>query len=92
LDFKSRSIEWLMVSGARAQYRGVGTINGAGNYGFMLTAIDGHVKDGGGLDKFRMKIWEIATGNIVYDNQMGKDDTGNDATELGGGSIQIQAK
>jgi hypothetical protein len=80
-----------VVSGARAQYRGVGTINGAGDYGFLLTAIDGQVK-GGGTDKFRMKIWEIASGNIVYDNQMGQLDTGDASTALGGGSIQIQAK
>jgi hypothetical protein len=39
-----------------------------------------------------MKIWEIATGNIVYDNQMGASDTGDASTALGGGSIQIQAK
>ncbi len=77
-----------MVSGARAQYKGNGTINGAGNFGFLLTAIDGQINGGGGTDKFRIKIWD--TSSIVYDNQMGKSDTGNDATELGGGSIVIQ--
>jgi hypothetical protein len=77
-----------VVSGARAQYKGNGTINGAGNFGFLLTAIDGQINGGGGTDKFRIKIWD--TSSIVYDNQMGKSDTGNDATELGGGSIVIQ--
>jgi hypothetical protein len=31
LNFHSSSYEWLVVSGTRAQYKGVGTINGAGD-------------------------------------------------------------
>jgi hypothetical protein len=88
LNFHSSSYEWLVVSGARAQYKGNGTINGAGNYGFLLTAIDGQVSGGGGIDKFRIKI-SNATGAIVYDNQMGASDTGDASTALGGGSIVI---
>jgi hypothetical protein len=90
LNFNSSTYEWLVVSGARAQYKGVGTINGAGNYGFMLTAIDGQITGGGGMDKFRIKIWDRDNGDsIVYDNQMGESETGDAATELGGGSIVI---
>jgi hypothetical protein len=58
----------------------------------MLTAIDGDLKGGDGKDKFRMKIWDIASGNIVYDNQMDKLDTADPTTAIGGGSIVIQAK
>jgi hypothetical protein len=32
---------------------------------------------------------EQGFGSVIYDNQMGKDDLGDDATELGGGSIVI---
>jgi hypothetical protein len=92
LNFHSASYDWLVVAGARAQYKGSGTINGIGDYGFMLTAIDGQINGGGGVDKFCIKIWDKATGTIVYDNKMGKDDNGNDATELGGGSIVIHTK
>jgi len=87
LNFKSTEYEWLVVAGARAQFKGSGTINGAGDYGFLLTAIDGQVSGGGGLDRFRIKIWDKTTGLIVYDNQLGADDTGTASTELGGGSI-----
>jgi hypothetical protein len=73
LNFHSSTYEWLMVSGARAQFRGAGTINGAGNYGFIMTAIDSQINGGGGTDKFRIKIWD--TGGIVYDNQIGAADT-----------------
>ena len=45
-----------MISGAKAQYQGTGTIDREGNYGFMLTVIDGQVD--GGEDTFRMKIWD----------------------------------
>ncbi len=55
----------------------------------MLTAIDGAINGGGGVDKFGIKIWDVATDEIVYDNQMGAADDGNPATELGGGSIVI---
>jgi uncharacterized repeat protein (TIGR01451 family) len=90
LNFHSTVYEWLVVSGARAQYKGIGTINGGGNYGFLLTAIDGQISGGGGMDKFRIKIWDKNNGDvIVYDNQMGADDNGDPTTTLGGGSIVI---
>jgi hypothetical protein len=89
LNFKSTAYEWLVIAGARAQFKGSGTINGAGDYDFLLTAIDGQVSGGGGLDRFRIKIWDKQGGGVVYDNQAGKPDTGGDTTELGGGSIII---
>jgi hypothetical protein len=91
LNFKSTSYEWLVVAGARAQFKGVGTINGRGNYAFMLMAIDGQVNGGGGVDRFRIKIWDMASAVIVYDNQIGTgDDAGlGDATIIQGGSIVI---
>jgi PKD repeat protein len=89
LNFHSSSYQWLVISGAKAQYKGSGTINGGGDYGFILTATDGQINGGGGVDKFRIKIWDTATGIIVYDNQMGHADDANAATALAGGSIVI---
>jgi murein DD-endopeptidase MepM/ murein hydrolase activator NlpD len=89
LNFHSSSYEWLVVAGPKAQYKGSGTINGVGNYGFMLTAIDGQIKGGGGVDKFRIKIWDKASSNMVYDNQMGGLDTADPTTTIAGGSIVI---
>ena len=76
-----------MVTLSRAQYKGRGTINGGGDYGFLLTAIDG--QSTGGSDRFRIKIWDRLTGVVVYDNQMDADETSDAATALGGGSIVI---
>jgi streptogramin lyase len=93
LSFKSNVYEWLVVAGARAQFKGSGTINGAGDYGFLLTAVDGDVNGGGGLDRFRIKIWsknpDGGAAGIIYDNQMGADDGGDSATVIGGGAIVI---
>ena len=88
-DFKSTSYEWMVVSGARAQYKGSGMVNGVAGYTFKLTVIDGQRPGGGGVDKFRIKIWDV-NGNIVYDNQLGAADGADPVTTLGGGSIQIQ--
>ena len=89
-NFKSTSYEWLVVSGAKARFRGVGTVNGIGGYGFELTAIDGQVNGGGGVDKFRIKIWLGNQGNgVVYDNLMGSADGADPTTTLDAGNIVI---
>jgi hypothetical protein len=90
LVFQSTSYQWLVVAGARAQYKGEGAIVGsAASYGFLVTAIDGALAGGGGADRFRIKIWDVATGEVVYDNQMGEAEDAEAATTLGGGSIVI---
>jgi hypothetical protein len=91
LAFKSTSYQWLVIAGPQAKFKGTGTINGRGNFGFMLTAIDGNRKSDG-VDSFRIKIWDVATGATVYDNQRGASDDSGDATALGGGSVVIHTK
>ena len=91
LNFKSTSYEWLVVAGARAKFKGSGTINGSGDYAFMLTAIDGQGPGGGDVDKFRIKIWNKTSGGVVYDNQAGAADDSSAATSLGGGSITVHS-
>ena len=88
LNFHSTSYDWLVIAGAKAQYKGTGTINGAGNYKFMLTAIDGAINGGGGVDKFRIKITD-SNSNLVYDNLLDAPDSANPTTILGGGNIVI---
>jgi len=69
----------------------VGTINGSGNYGFLLSAIDGAISGGGGTDKFRIKIWDKNNNDaVVYDNQPGAADNADATTVVNsGGSIVI---
>ena len=88
LNFHSSSYDWLVIAGAKAMYKGTGTINGAGSYTFQLNAIDGEITGGGGVDKFRIKIKDAGDG-VIYDNQQGADDNDDPTTALGGGSIKI---
>lgn len=78
LDFASTSYQWLVVNqnGTNAQFKGVGTINGAGSYQFQIWATDGSP------DKFRIKITNGST--VIYDNGV--------ETALGGGSIIVHKK
>ena len=95
-NFRSTSYQWLVVSGSKAQYKGYGTVNGAGNYGFLLTATDGQLVNGpeANVDKFRIKIWDVVTSAVVYDNVLGSPDDMDAASPLAidGGSIVIHSK
>lgn len=88
LDFRSTAYEWLVIAGHKAMYKGSGTINGGGTYGFQLSAVDGDRKGSGEPDRIRMKIWD-SSGAVVYDNQMGDADDAEALMALGGGSIVI---
>lgn len=88
LNFQSTGYEWLVVSGNKAQFKGVGTINGSGSYRFMLTTIDGDHASGDGQDKIRLRIWSDSTG-LIYDNQLNAPDNADPITVVGGGSIVI---
>jgi len=77
LNFHSTSYEWLVVTGKKAQFKGIGAINGQGVYQFMITAVDGSP------DTFRIQIWYVDEfgEHIIYDN--GADQP------LGGGSVTV---
>ncbi len=88
--FDSVQYQWLVVSGARAQFKGTGTVNGTGNYGFIVTLIDGDLVGPHEPDRFRIKVWDQSNGNaVVYDNQYGEPDAADPVTALEQGSINI---
>ena len=92
LNFHSEVYDWLVVAGADAKYKGVGTINGAGDYKFMLTAHDAQATpQTTDVDTFRIKIWQDVEGteSVVYDNKLGVADDSYVGTDLGGGSIVV---
>jgi len=95
LNFHSTSYDWLVVAGAKAMFKGLGTINGTGEYKFLLTAIDADINesDNFDIDRFRIKIWQENDGEevVVYDNALGVD-SDQATTEIGGGSIVIHKK
>ncbi len=83
LDFHSSSYQWLVVNqnATNAQFKGSGTINGMGDYKFMLWGGDGTP------DTFRIRIWEKTNGRgevSIYDNGVDQ--------PLGGGNIVVHTK
>jgi hypothetical protein len=83
----------LVISGAKATYRGIGTVNGKGTHKFMVSAVDGDISGGGGSDKYRIKIFKDGSStDVLYDNQMNEDDNSEPSTIIGGGSIVIHNK
>src|SRR5262249_10274132 len=93
-NFHSTIYDWLVVAGSLAQYKGSGTINGGGDYGFMLTAADSNIQGGPAVDGFRIKIYNKSTNAVIYDNKVGLDDTmSNQNTQaVSGGSIVVHPK
>jgi hypothetical protein len=90
LNFHSSAYDWLVIAGAKAMYRGIGTINGAGNYGFMISAIDEELTPSTDVDLFRMKIWDRDDDDaVVYDNQLGDPEDSDPVTAVGVGQIVI---
>lgn len=93
LNFHSETYQWLVVAGAKAQYKGTGKVNGTSGYGFLVTATDGHQNGGGGTDRFRIKIWRLSDSSVVYDNNYGASDDIDAANPqmISGGSIVIHS-
>jgi hypothetical protein len=89
VTFASTSMSSLVVSGQNAQVRGSGTVNGAANYSYLVTVLDG--SNGGSADKFRIRIWETATGTTIYDNVAGASDDLDAANPqlIGGGNLTV---
>lgn len=94
--FASTTTAWLVVDGFRAQYTGVGTLNGRARYGYLVVAIDGALRATDRLDRFRIRIWDLdqplpGGGHVVvYDNQRAAAETSNAATPVASGKIQIR--
>jgi beta propeller repeat protein len=90
ISFHSTSYDWMVVAGPKAMFKGTGTVNREGNFGFLISAIDGERPGGGGVDRFRIKIWDKDNfDTIVYDNGLGDAEDADPATPLTHGSIKI---
>jgi uncharacterized delta-60 repeat protein len=89
LNFHSISYDWLVVTGnSSAKFKGIGTINGEGEYKFQIWAGDDDP------DTFRIKIWEEddqGEETVVYDNGFVGSGFEN-GQPIGGGSIVVHTK
>ena len=88
-NFHSSSYAWVVTTGARGEYMGTGTVNGAGSYGFIISVIDGSQLTPTQTDTFRIKVWDPASGTVLYDSQMGDPDYADPTTPITGGSLTV---
>ncbi len=90
IAFTSMSYDWLVIQkeAKKAFYQGSGKIKGEKTYGFLVSVIDGGSKPQ--QDLFRIRIWDKATGAVVYDTQPGAADTADPTTPLTLGGIAIE--
>ncbi len=86
LSFTATSFEWLVISGTEGILKGNGTVNGAGNYTFIMSGTDG--SQTGGQSLVRIKILDNSN-QVIYDTQPGTADTAVPTTPLTSGHIKI---
>jgi PKD repeat protein len=89
LDFRSTSLEVLIVAGQRIQLWGSGTLNGVPGYTFRITAVDGG--SAGAADAFRIEIWDPGMAR-VYDTEWGAARDAPVTTPVDGGQIAIHRR
>jgi hypothetical protein len=87
--FTSMSYDWLVIQKdvKKAFYKGSGKITGKGDYAFLISVIDGGSKPA--QDKIRIKIWNKATGAVIYDTQPNAADNADPTTPLTRGGLVI---
>ena len=68
--FRSTQLSWLAAGREFAKLSGEGTFNGSEGYGFTPWAFDAHRdwSDEYWLDRMRIRIWNAASGEVVYDS------------------------
>lgn len=81
-SFDSRGLEWLVINGTDARLVGSGVVNGRGSYGFLLA-----VSDQRSVEKVRLKVWDKATGAVVYDTQPGAADNAAPSLTMQGAAV-----
>lgn len=90
-EFNSDTYEWLVISGIhKAMFKGTGTVNGTGNYGFLLSAVDAENTQSLDIDTFRIKVWDKDNNDmVVYDNEIAAGEADYPTFTIGGGDIMI---
>jgi hypothetical protein len=83
----ARSLDYLVVKGQTATVRGTGVLVDGTAVGFVFYAVDGKaVRD---RDLVRIRIWNQATGAVLFDTEPGVGELASQGTPIGGGSVRL---
>ncbi|MDX2038441.1 MAG: PKD domain-containing protein [Isosphaeraceae bacterium] len=88
--FASTSLQWMIVDGSTARYRGIGTVNGSGEFGFEISVVDGGLRTPAVRDRIRIVINDLASGSTVFDNHPGLPPSAEPTEQIRTGQIRIQ--
>jgi DNA/RNA endonuclease G (NUC1) len=96
LEFEGRIADWLVATDTMATAVGHGRVRGRDGFAFLVSAIDGttgeaHARSDS-RDRIRLKIWNEATGGVLFDSQAGEPDRATPTTLLGGGSVRVRRR
>ena len=102
-NLTSTSFDYLVVNGITATLKGVGTLTDGTPVSFLVRGLDNKRQDmvdrglstnlAQGLpnqDYARIKVWNLATGAVVYDSQPGAADAATPTEMVRGGSFSIR--
>ncbi|PVY39051.1 outer membrane protein assembly factor BamB family protein [Pontibacter virosus] len=95
---QSGALDWLVITGDQAIWKGTAQLQGVGRFGYIVS-----VRDAGGKgrndpnDQLRIRIWDLSRGNaIVFDNFEAGGDIYDLSTEtgprIGWGNIVINGR
>lgn len=88
--FEGITFNWLVVTADKAVMRGSGhVIGGTTTYQFALVVRDPNHRTNR-ADGVRLKVWDAATGNVIYDDQPGQPDYADVVSPLLDGSLMIR--
>lgn len=87
-NMTSNAFEYLVVQGTTGTFRGTGTLTNGTPVTFLVRGID-YKPALTNRDRIRIKVWNSATGAVVYDSQPNTVDLATPTAYVAGGSFSI---
>ncbi|MCH8496078.1 MAG: hypothetical protein LAT57_10690 [Balneolales bacterium] len=92
IDFQSTSLNRVFIVENTAIVTGTGRINGSGAYHFYINVVEEQSKGRNKVaDKYRIRLVDSATQQVVYDNQMGDPVDAKATHPITNGKILVKA-
>jgi hypothetical protein len=86
-NFSATGYDWLVVDGSRAWFQGSGRLDNQDGYGFLVA-----MEEQGKTQLIRIKVWNLSTGEVLYDTQPGAPDDAAPTTVHTNGSLKVHAR
>jgi DNA/RNA endonuclease G (NUC1) len=88
LSLTSTTFAWLVVESPIATFRGTGTLSNGTAVEYQVTARDGGIT-GDKIDRMRFRVWNLATGVVLFDSEPTATEYAAPSVDLGGGNVTL---